>query len=124
MPCSNYSRFRRSIFAVFFLFLNVICIASPVIKNTTDDYKSVISLPFGQDTNTFESEENQLPRSSFVSRFFSRSSVTLKNHSCAENFNVQSSLLTVQQCSNAIIAASSLLQKPGYYTCLFLYTLF
>lgn len=124
MPCSNHNRFRRSILAVCFLFLNVICIASPVIKNTADDYKSIISVPSGQNTDTFESEENQLPRSSFVSRFFSRGSVTLKNHSCAENFNVQSSLLTVQKCSNAIIAASSLLQKPGYYTCLFLYNLF
>lgn len=123
MPCSNYNRFRRSVLAVFFLFLNVICIASTVIKNTADGYKSLISVPYGHD-NTFESEENQLSRSSFVSRFFSRSSVNLKNHSCAENFNVQSLLLTVQKCSNAIIATSSLLQKPGYYTCLFLYTLF
>ena len=124
MPCSNHNRFRRCNLAVFFLFLNVICIASPVIKNTADGYKSVISIPTGQDINTFESEENQLPRSSFINRFFSRSPVILKNHNRAENFNVQSSLLTEYKCSNAIIATSSRLQKPGYYTCLFLCNLF
>ena len=124
MHRSNHSRFRRSILAVFFLFLNVICIASPVVKNATDDDKPVITLLYGQDIHFVEPDENQLTRSSFVNRFFSRSAASLKNHNGTENIYRYSSVLMAQKCSNSIIAVSSLLQKPGYYSCLFLYTLF
>ena len=124
MPRSKHSVFKSKVFAIIFLFLNAVCIASPVIKNTADEYQSLISLSFGHDVNTFESEENQLPRSSFISRSTSRSSVTLKNHICTENFNSYSTGYAVQKYSNSSIAASALLQKPGYYTCLFRYTLF
>ena len=123
MPGSKHSVFKSRILAIIFLFLNAVCIASPVIKNATDDYNQAISLSFGHDANTFGSEENQLPNSSIINHF-SRSSVTLKNHICAENIYDHSSVYSVQKYSNSSIAASALLQKPGYYTCLFRYTLF
>jgi hypothetical protein len=124
MPRSKHSIFKSRLLAIIFLFLNAVCIASPVTKNTADEYQSLISLSFGHDVNTFESEENQLPRASFISRSTSRSSVTLKNHICTQNSYRYSAGSAVQKYSNSSIASSALLQKPGYYACLFRCTLF
>lgn len=122
MPCIKHSGFRSRMLAIIFLFLNCVCIASNGIKNTTDDYNQAISLQFGHDFNTLESEENQLPTSSFINHL-SRSSVTLKNHNCNGNFYCNASVLSFQKCCNPSIA-SDFLPKPGNYTFLFRYTLF
>ena len=83
MRGSKHNFFKSRMLAVIFLFLNAVSIASPVIKNTADDNKPIISLTVGYAANAFESEENQTPNSSFINHY-SRSSVTLKNHICTK----------------------------------------
>lgn len=123
MRRSKPTMIKSRILAIVFLFLNAVCIASPVMKNTAEDYNQLISLPFGHDANSAESEENQLPNSSFINHR-AQSSVTLKNDNCNANFNGNVPSQRVQKWSNFSIIVSDLLPKPGYYSFLFLYTLF
>ncbi|MEO6948605.1 MAG: hypothetical protein ABI297_01730 [Ginsengibacter sp.] len=123
MHRSKHNVYKSRLLAIVFLFLNAVCIASPVMKNTADEYQSVITPQFGHDSISFELE-NQLPKSSLTSRFFSRSPVKLKNHIRAENFYCFSTAFSVQKYPNSSIDSSATLQKPGYYASLFRYTLF
>ena len=123
MSDSNHSVILRNMLAIIFVFLNAVSIASPVIKNTADDYRQLVSLPLGHNSNTSGPEENQLLNTSFLNHQ-AQSSVSLKNHNCNANFNCNAPLLSVQKCSNSSIAPSFFLERPGYYIFLFRYTLF
>ena len=123
MSGSKHNFFKSRVLAVIFVFLNAVSIASPVIKNTADDNKPIISLPFEYAANTVESEENQTPNSSVINHF-SRKLVTLRNHICTENAYSRSSVFSVQKWTGPSITNSAFLPKPGYYIFLFRYTLF
>ena len=123
MHFSKHNGFRSRMFAIIFLFLNCVCIASPVIKNTTDGYTQVISSQPGHDLNTSGSEENQLPAYSFKHHPV-RISATSANHICNENFYSDASFLPVKKCCKVSVTGQDLLPKPGYYTFLFRFKLF
>jgi len=123
MRGSKHTVIKSRILAVIFVLLNAVSVASPVIKNRADDDKSIISSPFGNAGNAFESEENQTPNSSFINHF-SRSSVTVKNHICTENVYCHSLVFPVQKWRGSSITTSTFLPKPGYYIFLFRCTLF
>lgn len=119
----KHSVIKSRVLAIIFLFLNAVCIASPVIKNTADDFKQAISLPFGHNAHSSETEESQLPNSSFIN-YHLKSSVTLKNHNGDANFNGNVPALSASNWFKYSLTGSDFLPKPGYYNCLFLYTLF
>ncbi|MEO6894570.1 MAG: hypothetical protein ABI136_06000 [Ginsengibacter sp.] len=123
MSASKHSVIKSRMLAIIFLFLNVVCIASPVMKNTADDYNQLISLPFGHDANSAESEENQLPNSSFIN-YNSQRFILAKNDHCPTNFICNVPSPAGQKSNNSYFIPFDLLPKPGYYSFLFLYTLF
>ena len=121
MPDSKHSIYRSRLLAVIFLFLNAVCIASPGIKNSADNYNQV-ALQAGQDINAFESEESVVPAASFISQV-RRGSLSATDDIYKHNFSCALAL-PVDKWSHPAIAQSAFLQKPGYYTFLFRYTLF
>lgn len=119
MSFSKHKLFKSRILAVIFLFLNAVCIASPVVKNTFQDHTQLISFSLGHNA---ESEESQLPDFSFINhhtqRFF-----LLKKDNCSADLIDKVAILPGKKWSDSI-TASDLLPKPAYYSFLFLYTLF
>ena len=123
MRKSKHTMIKSRILAIVFLFLNAVCIASPVLKSTGTDCKQLISLPFGHDANSSEAEENQLTNISFINQH-SQVSATSKKQTINDDFKVNIPVLRFQKHSNSSITVSDFLPKPGYYKFLFLYTLF
>lgn len=123
MPGHRHSFFKHRMLAVFFLFLNVVCSASPVVKNNAEDHQLLISLPLGHDGNTSGLEENPALNSSFLNQHL-QSCRLLKNHNCLRDFSEKGPAFSVHHESDFFITASKFLPIPGYYTFLFLCTLF
>ena len=119
MSFSKHIVFKSRMLAVVFLFLNAVCIASPIVKNNADNHNQLISLPLGQNA---ESEETQLPNSSFINHHAQRS-IVLKNLNCNSGFIEKEPILPAQRRPGTI-TTSGFLPKPGYYIFLFRYTLF
>lgn len=119
----KHSVIKSRMLAIIFLLLNAVCIASPVIKNTADDFNQAISLPFGHNANSSETEENQLPNSSFINYHLQRSVVS-ENPNGKANFNGNVPALFAKKWFKYSLTGSDFLPKPDYYNCLFLYTLF
>ena len=123
MGVSKHNVIKSRILAVIFVLLNAVSVASPVIKNRADGNKPIISLPFGNAANAFESEENQTVNSSFINHF-SRSLVRVKNYICTENVCSHSFVFSIGKWRVPSITTSTFLPKPGYYIFLFRFTLF
>lgn len=123
MHFSKHNGFRSKMFAVIFLFLNGVCIASPGIKNITDGYQQSVASQSGHELNNSGSEENQLPIYSFKNHAV-QISATSRNYAGNENFYGDASLLPARECCKPFITTSYFLPKPGYYTFLFRFKLF
>lgn len=120
MSSSKQNGFRSTMLAIIFLFLNGVCIASPGIKNITDDCQQVIASQPGHDLNNSGSEENQPPAYSFKN-YAVQISATPRNYTCNENFYSDAALLPVTECCKSSMTGRYFLPKPGYYTFLFRY---
>ncbi|MEO6134690.1 MAG: hypothetical protein ABIP35_06025 [Ginsengibacter sp.] len=117
MPRRIHNSFTKSILAVMFMFLNGICIASPALKNTADNYSQNASL------NNLETTENQLPAQSLKLNTIRRS-VVLVNRANVENLYNNTVAIVFNKSSDFSPANLYLLPKPAYYLLLFHYTLF
>ncbi len=106
-----------------FLFLNAVCIASPGIKNITNDYQQLVASQSGLDLSNPGSEESQVPMYSFKNHVV-QISAAARNYVCNENLYSDASLLPAGNCCKSFIAASYFLPKPAYYTFLFRFKLF
>lgn len=123
MPRSNHSSFMRSILAFIFLFLNGICVASPAVKNITDNLTQTSSLQYGYDLNSPETSENHLPAQSFKHQAVRRS-VVLANRADITNQLNETEAFFMQGSFPYSYAGFYFLPRPGYYIFLFRYTLF
>lgn len=122
MPGRRHNFFKHRMLAIFFLFLNAVCTALPVVNNNAGDHRQSISLMTGHE-GASETEENELPRSSFTNQHV-QNQIILKDRNCTRDFYEKIPKLFVQKELHSFITASHLLPVPGYYTFLFLCTLF
>jgi hypothetical protein len=122
MHLSHHSSFSKSILAFIFLFLNGICIASPAIKNSVDNYTQTSTLQAGNDLNTLETTENHLPAQSIRHKGVRYSVVSLSNAGGKIDNNIAD--LDMQRSSQYSRHETYFQPRPGYYIFLFRYTLF
>ncbi len=123
MPLSNHNNFSRSILAFIFLFLNGICVASPSVKNSTDNFTQTSTVQFGYDLNNPETTENHLPAQT-MRKQSARHSVVPSNQADFENIYINTAPLNIKLDFHYSRAGTYFPPLPGYYIFLFRYTLF
>ena len=123
MPRNNHINFSRSILAFIFLFLNGICVASPSVKNSTDNFTQTSSVQLGYDLNNPETTENHLPAQSIRQQSVRRS-VVPANQADFENIYNNTAPLHIKEDFHYFRAGTYFHPIPGYYIFLFRYTLF
>jgi hypothetical protein len=122
MSGSKHNRFRLRLFSILFLFLNCVCTAAPVIKNTSEAYKQAISLQRGLDFNALETgEENRLATSSIINHSIQFLYRKYNKHSCNKTSYATINVLPFQSWEHPSITVADFLPTPGYYTFLFRY---
>lgn len=118
MTDSKLYNFKSRILAIIFLFLNAVCIASPAIKTAYENEGQSVTIPFINDFNTVESEE-EISGTSFINNHKSLSSANKSNNNRSEKNYLQRLVLSVQNHFSPFIKNSAFLPTPHYYTFLF-----
>lgn len=118
MTGSKLYNFKSRILAIIFLFLNAVCIATPAIKTAYENEGQSVTIPFINDFNTVESEE-EISGTSFINNHKGLSSANKSNSNRSAKNYLQRLVLSVQNRFSPFIKFSAFLPTPHYYTLLF-----
>lgn len=125
MPAKQHSLFKSRLISLLFLFFNGVCIAAPVVKLTSEEYKEVASISLVHIPNAPETEEeNRFSASVYVNQL---NHFSFRKHNDQHVFNKSNSIVFSSTCDvdqNFYLSTSNFLPVPGYYAFLFRYNLF
>ncbi len=126
MPEKQHSRFKSRLLGLLFLFFNCVCIAAPVVKLSSDDYREATSMQLVHIPNAPETEEeNHFTASVYVNQL---NHFSFRKHNGKHVFN-ESNSIAFTSVNDAVgqkfyLSTSNFLPTPGYYVFLFRYNLF
>lgn len=123
MARGNHISFTKSVFAIIFLFLNTICIASPSLKVQAENNIQSSPLLPEHDVNNSAWPEGKFDAETIACTTVQRSGMAL-NHSNIERVDFNTGEVCMQNLSSFNIRPSCNLPIPGYYLLLFRCTLF
>ncbi|MBS1737575.1 MAG: hypothetical protein JSS98_13365 [Bacteroidetes bacterium] len=123
MGRSIHISFTKSVFAITFLFLNTICIASPSLKIQAENNIQSSPLLPEHDVNNSALPESKFDAETIACTTVQRSGMVL-NHSSIERVDFNTGEGCMQNISSFNIRPYYNLPIPGYYLLLFRCTLF
>lgn len=124
MPGKQHTRFKSRLPGLLFLLFNCVCIAAPVVKLTSEEYKEAASIRLVHIPNVPETEEENHFTASVYVNHLNHFSFRKHKHVFNESNSLAFALLNDAVGQKFYFSTVNFLPTPGYYAFLFRYNLF